>query len=395
MKNKQSKGLSLSVNPKHSISERFKASTRGFCHFLEKFESERNTLFSVILKHFFFVTLKHLSDVILGLVPRIHTEQSFLDTRVKPDYDEKREADITTFENDHKRSLIKGLDVVRQCAALLERLKTHTNISSLFCHPRAWLLARPEDLDSRVKPENDHNNLRPQCAPDATRFLSDVYKRDTRARKFLVDGVQCGRSMIEMLGVLAIIGVLSIGGIQGYTKAMDMYHWNKALGQWRLLINLMNIYEPQLHINNSSDVGELSLIPILRATGDLPEEMLVNGDYTVVDALGSSLYIYAHNTGYVGIASFNQKDNYTACRLFFTIGQYYHDMIDVIQIYTNDPNKDPSNGNKQFIGDKYCGASSKNCLKDLGVAQITDLCKNNKVCNGMTSCHYLMHWLSH
>ena len=206
---------------------------------------------------------------------------------------------------------------------------------------------------------------------------------------------QCGRSMIEMLGVLAIVGVLSVGGIQGYSKAMDMYHWNKALGQWRLIINLMNIYEPQLHINNSSDVGELSLIPILRATGDLPEEMLVNEDYTVVDALGSSLYIYAHNTGYVGIASFNQKDNYTACRLFFTIGQYYHDMIDVIQIYTNDPNKDPSNGNKQFIGDKYCGASSKNCLKDLGVAQITDLCKNNKVCNGMTSCHYLMHWLSH
>ena len=41
MKNKQSKGLSLSlsVNPKHSISERFKASTHGFCHFLKKFES--------------------------------------------------------------------------------------------------------------------------------------------------------------------------------------------------------------------------------------------------------------------------------------------------------------------------------------------------------------------
>ena len=41
MKNKLSKGLSLSlsVNPKHSISERFKASTHGFRHFGEKFES--------------------------------------------------------------------------------------------------------------------------------------------------------------------------------------------------------------------------------------------------------------------------------------------------------------------------------------------------------------------
>ena len=31
---------------------------------------------------------------------------------------------------------------------------------------------------------------------------------------------QSGRSMVEMLGVLAIIGVLSIGGIAGYTMSM-------------------------------------------------------------------------------------------------------------------------------------------------------------------------------
>ena len=34
---------------------------------------------------------------------------------------------------------------------------------------------------------------------------------------------QSGRSMIEMLGVLAIIGVLSVGGIAGYSKAMTKY----------------------------------------------------------------------------------------------------------------------------------------------------------------------------
>ena len=33
--------------------------------------------------------------------------------------------------------------------------------------------------------------------------------------------VSSGRSMIEMLGVLAIIGVLSVGGIAGYSKAMQ------------------------------------------------------------------------------------------------------------------------------------------------------------------------------
>ena len=32
---------------------------------------------------------------------------------------------------------------------------------------------------------------------------------------------ESGRSMVEMLGVLAIIGVLSVGAIAGYSKAME------------------------------------------------------------------------------------------------------------------------------------------------------------------------------
>ena len=40
---------------------------------------------------------------------------------------------------------------------------------------------------------------------------------------------QSGRSMVEMLGVLAIIGVLSIGGIAGYTMAMNRYKANEVL----------------------------------------------------------------------------------------------------------------------------------------------------------------------
>ena len=38
-----------------------------------------------------------------------------------------------------------------------------------------------------------------------------------------------GRSMIEMLGVLAIIGVLSIGGIVGYTQAMRRHRANEIM----------------------------------------------------------------------------------------------------------------------------------------------------------------------
>ena len=39
---------------------------------------------------------------------------------------------------------------------------------------------------------------------------------------------QSGRSMIEMLGVLAIIGVLSIGGIAAYSRAMRKHNVNET-----------------------------------------------------------------------------------------------------------------------------------------------------------------------
>ena len=38
-----------------------------------------------------------------------------------------------------------------------------------------------------------------------------------------------GRSMVEMLGVLAIIGVLSAGGLVGYSKAMFRQNVNQTI----------------------------------------------------------------------------------------------------------------------------------------------------------------------
>ena len=46
-----------------------------------------------------------------------------------------------------------------------------------------------------------------------------------------------GRSMVEMLGVLAIIGVLSVGAIAGYSKAMMKYRLNQYSQAISMLIN--------------------------------------------------------------------------------------------------------------------------------------------------------------
>lgn len=42
---------------------------------------------------------------------------------------------------------------------------------------------------------------------------------------------EVGRSMIEMLGVLAVIGVLSVGGLAGFNKAMHQQKINASLEQ--------------------------------------------------------------------------------------------------------------------------------------------------------------------
>ncbi len=229
------KGLSLSVNSKHSQKSAFFAVTEFFADSFRKFNKIINHIHKPFLQESSFSTsdaspfiknngnkglstnilkrtlnvilgfiprihIKHFFPVILGFIPRIHAKNSpLLDTRVRL---------FVTPEYDHQWNFTKSLDVVCQCATLLERLKTHIKTNSLFCHPRAWLLARPEDLDSRVKPE---------------------YNGEQSLIKGVDKAVSSGRSMIEMLGVLAIIGVLSVGGIAGYSKAMEKIHVNKIV----------------------------------------------------------------------------------------------------------------------------------------------------------------------
>ena len=58
---------------------------------------------------------------------------------------------------------------------------------------------------------------------------------------------QNGRSMIEMLGVLAIIGVLSVGGIAGYSKAMERYRVNETINQISHIVqNTRDLFKTQL-----------------------------------------------------------------------------------------------------------------------------------------------------
>jgi len=91
---------------------------------------------------------------------------------------------------------------------------------------------------------------------------------------------QNGRSMIEMLGVLAIIGVLSVGGIAGYSKAMHKYRINKTIEQITLIAgNIRAFFGPQKSYKGVSDNT------VLRKAKLIPDEMITVNDDGEITAI--------------------------------------------------------------------------------------------------------------
>ena len=81
-----------------------------------------------------------------------------------------------------------------------------------------------------------------------------------------------GRSMVEMLGVLAIIGVLSVGGIAGYSKAMNKFKINKTTDQVSMLVaNLRTMFSAQGDYNGLDEATAVKF-------GVVPDDMISSGE---------------------------------------------------------------------------------------------------------------------
>ena len=111
---------------------------------------------------------------------------------------------------------------------------------------------------------------RPECNKDTKLFFDDVCTNSTRTKKAQVETAQCGRSMIEMLGVLAIVGVLSVGGIAGYSKAMEKFKINKTADQIsQIVTNIRTLYAQQTTYDglNTATAIQMGVTPDEMGTG--------------------------------------------------------------------------------------------------------------------------------
>ena len=115
-----------------------------------------------------------------------------------------------------------------------------------------------------------------------------------------------GRSMIEMLGVLAIIAVLSVGGIAGYSKAMTKWRVNKVLQQITdIAVNTHIAYKQQKNFKglNNQIAIKAGLIPqeliqsnneIKDAFDDLIMIEDINGEYDT-DGIGFTIMLQTYS----------------------------------------------------------------------------------------------------
>ena len=102
---------------------------------------------------------------------------------------------------------------------------------------------------------------------------------------------QNGRSMVEMLGVLAIIGVLSVGGIAGYSKAMTKFKINKTMDQVSMLVaNIRTLYSGQRNykgLGNSTAIG-FGIIPNEMYSSTSKIVNAFNGEVSIAAASGDT-----------------------------------------------------------------------------------------------------------
>ncbi|MCM1323091.1 MAG: type II secretion system GspH family protein [Acetobacter sp.] len=99
---------------------------------------------------------------------------------------------------------------------------------------------------------------------------------------------QYGRSMIEMLGVLAIVGILSVGGIMGFSSAMTKFKIIKLAEEYNLFLQNILEYEmdwKQLRISHPS----AELADVIENMGILPTSWQKK-DKFILDSFGGSMY---------------------------------------------------------------------------------------------------------
>lgn len=201
-----------------------------------------------------------------------------------------------------------------------------------------------------------------------------------RKRSELSTGNCVGRSMIEMLGVLAIIGVLSVGGIAGYSKAMEKFKLNKTINEYSYLI-----YGLLEHIDDLKSVpvgmGQFNFTDFARAINIVPSSWTAEDNKAMWDNSGNIVQSYSGGNvllldfylgGWQATDNGNKSANFSpklCVEMFNNIMTPLHSAVYSINTFNS------TKGDITFYGDAYC-SNGRMCLSNATLAQIKSACEH-------------------
>ena len=186
------------------------------------------------------------------------------------------------------------------------------------------------------------------------------------------DACSAGRSMIEMLGVLAIVGVLTVGGIAGYSKAMEQYKLNKVLNQYSHLLQGLIEYGGKMRNSGNDDV---QLGDAVNAIGLIPSTWHYRNDIGLQnfqDDIGNIVHIVSREGNLVFNLSLRANDaqfsSKTCVNFFQYIFQPLHSTFKRIMMY----DMHGVNQNQWYYGDSLC--SNYHCLNNMTLSAMHNAC---------------------
>ena len=169
--------------------------------------------------------------------------------------------------------------------------------------------------------------------------------------------VNAGRSRVEMLGVLAIIGVLSVGAIAGYSKAMNKYKINKTIESAnQLLATVFTKFATDKSLLYADD-GNASLTQIIVKSGWVPDGLkpYENVPHELQDSFGNGVWIFTdvyHKT--IGIGWGFKKSQKELCYNFLSLAKGRNDSLTRVIIDQTRTDPAPVKEYGTFYGTSYC-----------------------------------------
>ena len=258
-------------------------------------------------------------------------------------------------------------------SGIREVFTSSLSLSDLIGESRSNQVANLSNLDYRVKPDNDRKGKDVSLKPDN-------------------DNVCTGRSMVEMLGVLAIVGVLSVGAIAGYSKAMMKYKLNKHAEAVNMLINnVLQIKDKLERPAKNNDVNVIHYNELFYKMNLLPDGIVYNSatHYLKDKYFNGRISLYYliqsnfQNFGGIQFMFSPSAQGAEICRNIVIAAKENASDLWLVETYKSFNDTSSADGTYigHLYGDAYCSASNE-CLRDLDLNKMANLCNacNERAC---------------